>query len=157
MKKPSFEVGCSRKPRFLKLGEFLQKKSLISGDLLTDAQVRIDSQFNQPYVAIEFNSLGARLFDQATAANVGKRFAIVLDNNIFTGFSAGASLTSSTFVSGTSPVAGTTNPTVLYNTGTGALSFDADGSGAGGAVVFAYLTTTSNTHPTISATDFIIL
>lgn len=61
----------------------LQKKSLISGDLLTDAQVRIDSQFNQPYVAIEFNSLGAKLFDQATAANVGKRFAIVLDNNIY--------------------------------------------------------------------------
>lgn len=61
----------------------LQKKSLISGDLLTDAQVRIDSQFNQPYVAIEFNSLGAKLFDQATAANVGKRFAIVLDNTIY--------------------------------------------------------------------------
>jgi len=56
---------------------------LITGDLLTDAQVRIDSQFNQPYVAIEFNSLGAKLFDQATAANVGKRFAIVLDNNIY--------------------------------------------------------------------------
>jgi preprotein translocase subunit SecD len=34
-------------------------------------------------VAIEFNSLGAKLFDQATAANVGKRFAIVLDNNIY--------------------------------------------------------------------------
>ncbi len=61
----------------------LQKKSLITGDLLTDAQVRIDSQFNQPYVAIEFNSLGAKLFDQATAANVGKRFAIVLDNTIY--------------------------------------------------------------------------
>ncbi len=61
----------------------LQRKSLITGDLLTDAQVRIDSQFNQPYVAIEFNSLGAKLFDQATAANVGKRFAIVLDNNIY--------------------------------------------------------------------------
>ncbi|MDA8429351.1 MAG: protein translocase subunit SecD [Geobacteraceae bacterium] len=61
----------------------VQKKSLITGDLLTDAQVRIDSQFNQPYVAIEFNSLGAKLFDQATAANVGKRFAIVLDNNVY--------------------------------------------------------------------------
>jgi len=61
----------------------LAKKSLITGDLLTDAQVRIDSQFNQPYVAIEFNSLGAKLFDQVTAANVGKRFAIVLDNNIY--------------------------------------------------------------------------
>jgi preprotein translocase subunit SecD len=60
----------------------VQKKSMITGDLLTDAQVRIDSQFNQPYVGIEFNSLGAKLFDQVTAANVGKRFAIVLDNNI---------------------------------------------------------------------------
>jgi preprotein translocase subunit SecD len=60
----------------------VQKKAMITGDLLTDAQVRIDSQFNQPYVAIEFNSLGAKLFDQVTAANVGKRFAIVLDNNI---------------------------------------------------------------------------
>ncbi len=61
----------------------LKKKTLITGDLLTDAQVRIDSQFNQPYVAIEFNSLGAKLFDQITATNVGKRFAIVLDNNIY--------------------------------------------------------------------------
>ncbi len=61
----------------------VDKKALITGDLLTDAQVRIDSQFNQPYVAIEFNSLGAKLFDQITAANVGKRFAIVLDNTIY--------------------------------------------------------------------------
>jgi len=60
----------------------VQKKPMITGDLLTDAQVRIDSQFNQPYVGIEFNSLGAKLFDQVTAANVGKRFAIVLDDNI---------------------------------------------------------------------------
>jgi len=48
----------------------VHKKALITGDLLTDAQVRIDSQFNQPYVSIDFNSLGARLFDQITAANV---------------------------------------------------------------------------------------
>ncbi len=61
----------------------LKKKTMITGDLLTDAQVRIDSQFNQPYVAIEFNSVGAKLFDQVTAANVGKRFAIVLDNNVY--------------------------------------------------------------------------
>ena len=61
----------------------LKRKTLITGDLLTDAQVRIDSQYNQPYVAIEFNGLGAKLFDQVTAANVGKRFAIVLDNTIY--------------------------------------------------------------------------
>jgi preprotein translocase subunit SecD len=61
----------------------VKRKAIITGDLLTDAQVRIDSQFNQPYVAIEFNSTGAKLFDQVTAANVGKRFAIVLDSNIY--------------------------------------------------------------------------
>jgi len=61
----------------------VKKKAIITGDLLTDAQVRIDSQFNQPYVSIDFNSTGARLFDQVTAANVGKRFAIVLDNTIY--------------------------------------------------------------------------
>ncbi|KAF0217735.1 MAG: preprotein translocase subunit [Geobacteraceae bacterium] len=61
----------------------VKKKAMITGELLTDAQVRIDSQFNQPYVAIDFNSTGAKLFDQVTAANVGKRFAIVLDNNIY--------------------------------------------------------------------------
>lgn len=61
----------------------VKKKAIITGDLLTDAQIRIDSQYNQPYVAIDFNSTGARLFDQVTAANVGKRFAIVLDNNIY--------------------------------------------------------------------------
>ena len=61
----------------------VKRKAMITGDLLTDAQVRIDSQFNQPYVSIDFNSTGARLFDQVTAANVGKRFAIVLDSNIY--------------------------------------------------------------------------
>lgn len=61
----------------------VKKKAVITGDLLTNAQVKIDSQFNQPYVAIDFNSTGARLFDQVTAANVGKRFAIVLDGNVY--------------------------------------------------------------------------
>ena len=61
----------------------VKKKAMITGELLTDAQVRIDSQFNQPYVAIEFNSTGAKLFDQVTGANVGKRFAIVLDSSIY--------------------------------------------------------------------------
>jgi len=61
----------------------VKKKAIITGDLLTDAQVKIDSQFNQPYVAIDFNSTGSRLFDQVTAANVGKRFAIVLDGTVY--------------------------------------------------------------------------
>ena len=58
-------------------------KTVMTGDLLSDAQVRIDSRYNEPYVAIEFNSVGAKRFDQITAANVGKRMAIVLDNTVY--------------------------------------------------------------------------
>ncbi len=62
----------------------LKKQSVLTGELLSDAQVRIGGDFgNEPYVAIEFNSEGATLFDQITAANVGKRLAIVLDNTVY--------------------------------------------------------------------------
>jgi len=58
-------------------------KTVLTGDLLSDANVRIDTRFNEPYVSIEFNSVGAKRFDQITAANVGKRMAIVLDDTIY--------------------------------------------------------------------------
>ena len=58
-------------------------KTAMTGDLLSDAQVRIDTRFNEPYVAIDFNSVGAKRFDQITAANVGKRMAIVLDDTVY--------------------------------------------------------------------------
>jgi len=62
----------------------VKKQSVLTGELLTDAQVRIGGQFgNEPYVALEFNSEGGRIFDQVTAANVGKRLAIVLDNVVY--------------------------------------------------------------------------
>ncbi|WP_305046146.1 protein translocase subunit SecD [Geoalkalibacter sp.] len=57
--------------------------TVLTGDLLSDAQVRINPQFNEPYVSIDFNALGARRFDQITAANVGKRMAIVLDDTVY--------------------------------------------------------------------------
>ena len=58
-------------------------KTVLTGDLLSDANVRIDTRFNEPYVSIEFNAVGAKRFDQITAANVGKRMAIVLDDTIY--------------------------------------------------------------------------
>ncbi|BCR05669.1 hypothetical protein DESUT3_27380 [Desulfuromonas versatilis] len=61
----------------------VKKRAVITGELLKDAQVRIDTRFNRPYVAIDFDTVGARIFDQITAANVGKRFAIVLDDTIY--------------------------------------------------------------------------
>jgi preprotein translocase subunit SecD len=60
----------------------VKKESLLTGDLLTDARVSIDTRFNEPYVSIEFNDEGSRLFEDVTGANVKKRMAIVLDKNI---------------------------------------------------------------------------
>ncbi len=61
----------------------VKDKTVLTGDLLSDANVRIDTRFNEPYVAIDFNSVGAKRFDQITAANVGKRMAIVLDDTVY--------------------------------------------------------------------------
>jgi preprotein translocase subunit SecD len=61
----------------------VKRQTVMTGNLVSDAQVRIDNRFNEPYVALDFNSEGARLFDQITGANVGKRMAIVLDNVVY--------------------------------------------------------------------------
>ncbi len=61
----------------------LKKRPLMTGDVITDARMRIKSDFNEPYVSMDFNAQGSRLFDQITAENVKKRLAIVLDNNVY--------------------------------------------------------------------------
>jgi preprotein translocase subunit SecD len=61
----------------------LKKRTLLDGSYLTDAKVQIDSQFNEPYVSIDFDKKGARIFERVTADNVNKRLAIVLDNSVY--------------------------------------------------------------------------
>jgi preprotein translocase subunit SecD len=61
----------------------LRKRTLLTGDRLISAQVRIDSRFNEPYVSIEFDSRGAQIFERITRNNVNKRLAIVLDDNVY--------------------------------------------------------------------------
>mgnify|MGYP000409824068 FL=1 len=72
------ETGEVKKVPFL-----LKKKTLLTGDRLVDAQVRIDSQFNEPYVALSFDDRGAKLFEKITEKYVNKRLAIILDNNVY--------------------------------------------------------------------------
>jgi preprotein translocase subunit SecD len=61
----------------------LKKRTLLTGAYLTDARVQIDSQFNEPYVSINFDKKGARIFERITGDNVQKRLAIVLDNSVY--------------------------------------------------------------------------
>lgn len=61
----------------------LNKEALLTGDLLTEARVSIDSRYNEPYVSITFNPIGANLFADITGKYVKKRLAIILDNNVY--------------------------------------------------------------------------
>lgn len=56
----------------------------LTGEGLQDASVRIDQQNNQPYVGLTFKTQGANVFEEITGANVGRRLAVILDNNVYT-------------------------------------------------------------------------
>jgi preprotein translocase subunit SecD len=60
----------------------IKDKTLMTGDVLKDARVKLD-QNNRPYVGLSFHPAGARLFEQITGDNVGKRLAIILDNTVY--------------------------------------------------------------------------
>jgi preprotein translocase subunit SecD len=57
------------------------KQVLVEGGDLTDAKASFD-QNNQPVVDFTFNASGARKFGEVTQQNVGRPFAIILDNKV---------------------------------------------------------------------------
>jgi protein-export membrane protein SecD len=60
----------------------LQTRALIQGDQLADAQPGFDQQTQEAIVQFRFNTSGATAFGQATTENVGRPFAIVLDDDV---------------------------------------------------------------------------
>jgi preprotein translocase subunit SecD len=60
----------------------IEKRVIVSGGDLVDAQPGFDSRTSEPIVTFRFNSSGARKFAVATQENVGRPFAIVLDNEV---------------------------------------------------------------------------
>jgi preprotein translocase subunit SecD len=60
----------------------IEKRVVVSGADVVDAQPSFDPRVDVPVVSFRFNSRGARLFAEATRQNVGKPFAIVLDNQV---------------------------------------------------------------------------
>lgn len=59
----------------------LEDHAVVTGEELTNAQPAFD-QNGRPAVNFQFNPSGARKFGDYTAANIGKPFAIVLDNEV---------------------------------------------------------------------------
>ena len=59
----------------------VNRKVDLTGDRVEYASVSRD-QFNTPYVRMELDDEGARLFGKLSGDNVGKRMAIILDGNV---------------------------------------------------------------------------
>ena len=57
----------------------VQDDVIVSGDSLLDAHADVDQRTSEPVVVFRFNDEGAKRFEQATEENVGRPFAILLD------------------------------------------------------------------------------
>lgn len=64
--------------------ELIYDEVALGGESLVDAQPSYDQQTNRPVVTFRFDTRGAITFGEITSANVGQRFAVVLDNRVLT-------------------------------------------------------------------------
>ena len=60
----------------------IEDRVIVSGENLIDAQATFDQQTSEPVVSFRFDGKGAQRFGQATQQNVGRLFAIILDNQV---------------------------------------------------------------------------
>ncbi|MEL6921774.1 MAG: protein translocase subunit SecD, partial [Pseudomonadota bacterium] len=60
----------------------LETREIVSGENLEDAQAGFDQVTSEPIVTFRFDGTGAQRFGRATQENVGRPFAIVLDDAV---------------------------------------------------------------------------
>jgi SecD/SecF fusion protein len=60
----------------------IEDRVIVSGESLVDAQATFDQNTSEAVVSFRFDSKGASRFAQATQQNVGRPFAIILDNQV---------------------------------------------------------------------------
>ncbi|HXW71094.1 MAG TPA: protein translocase subunit SecD [Methylocella sp.] len=60
----------------------VEKRVMVQGEDLTDAQPGFDSRTQEPIVNFRFNIRGGQKFGEVTSENVGKLFAIILDGKV---------------------------------------------------------------------------
>jgi protein-export membrane protein SecD len=60
----------------------IERRVIVEGDDLVDAQPAFDSRSSEPIVNFRFNVRGAQKFGRVTSESIGRRLAIVLDNEV---------------------------------------------------------------------------
>jgi protein-export membrane protein SecD len=61
----------------------LERKLLMDGSAVSDARVRINPEYQEQYIELTFGAAGAKIFEEITAAHVGKRVSIILDGVVY--------------------------------------------------------------------------
>ena len=61
----------------------VESEVLMTGDVVTDARVRVGSRLEGPYVQVKLDRRGTAIFGAITAENVGRSIAIVLDGTVY--------------------------------------------------------------------------
>jgi preprotein translocase subunit SecD len=80
---PGDEILPAAEGRAVRIGPdayIVERRVMVGGDTLVDAQPTF--QANEPVVSFRFDTEGAKRFADTTRENVGKPFAIVLDNKV---------------------------------------------------------------------------
>ena len=72
---PSLRAQRSTQPALA-----LERKTWITGDDLVDAEPGFDAATQRPVLNFRFDATGADIFAKVTTRNVGRPFAIVLDD-----------------------------------------------------------------------------
>jgi preprotein translocase subunit SecD len=115
---PSDDEVLFEKQGDQKVPILVKKQALVEGGDLTDASPSFDQRTSEPIVNFKFNSTGARKFGRATQENVGRPFAIVLDNEVISApVIRDAILGGSGQISGNFTVESATNLAILLRAG----------------------------------------
>ncbi|MCA9665995.1 MAG: protein translocase subunit SecD [Myxococcales bacterium] len=61
---------------------YLKRRTELTGEYITDADVQWDERSGRPEVGLTFDRNGASIFARVSGDNVGRRMAIILDSNI---------------------------------------------------------------------------
>ncbi len=77
----------------------------LTGEVITDAVATYDQTNNQPIVNMAMDSDGAERWAKITGANIGKRIAVILDDQVYTAPNVQARITG-----GSSQITGMANP-----------------------------------------------
>ena len=108
-----FVVGDDEGENYL-----LKERPILTGENLVDAQLGFNPDNGLPVVNFRFDSSGARIFGQYTAANQGRLFAIVLDNVVITAPRIrSAILGGAGYIEGNFTVESATNLSILLRAG----------------------------------------